>query len=686
MCGIFGVLTTKDSPLTRASLRTTVDHLFRLSESRGKEAAGISLLSGDTIRVYKEAVPASTLIRRQAYRRLFNDALVDEASTAGDRIGRAVAVIGHSRLVTNGSQACADNNQPVLADGMVAVHNGIIVNEADLWDRHPTLHRRGDVDTEILLRLIRKFERSEHSLIKATQAAFRHIKGSASIAILFEDLDYVLLASNTGSLYACMNRAGNTCVFASERSILRRLTAVRRVRAVLGDSSITRLSAGTGWLVRVGDLTRHAFTLNSDDTNGEPIRGDRRVMRRIVDASNGVTRKPSSPVEVRALRPARVEGIRCPEDADERSIRSLRRCARCILPETMPFITFDAQGVCNYCHQYRPLVARGLSALEAAVAPYRNRSGEPDCLLGLSGGRDSSYALHFVKTVLKMNPITYTYDWGMVTDLARRNISRLCGAMGVENILVSANIARKRSNIRKNVQAWLRRPVLGMVPLFMAGDKQWLFHAGKVSRQTGVKLVVMGVNPLELTNFKTGFAGVAPHSGDYTHRFGISAAARARLAVYYARHFLRNPAYLNASLGDTLGAFASYFVLPRTYLNLYDYIRWDEGGTDVLQKQYGWEGAPDTSTTWRVGDGTAAFYNYIYYTVAGFSEHDTFRSNQIREGRITRDDALVRVREENAPRYETIRSYCRTVGLDYERTLEVIRRIPRLYAASPPAN
>ena len=106
----------------------------------------------------------------------------------------------------------------------------------------------------------------------------------------------------------------------------------------------------------------------------------------------------------------------------------------------------------------------------------------------------------------------------------------------------------------------------------------------------------------------------------------------------------------------------------------------------MLQKQYGWEGAPDTSTTWRVGDGTAAFYNYIYYTVAGFSEHDTFRSNQIREGRITRDDALVRVREENAPRYETIRSYCRTVGLDYERTLEVIRRIPRLYAASPPAN
>ena len=35
--------------------------------------------------------------------------------------------------------------------------------------------------------------------------------------------------------------------------------------------------------------------------------------------------------------------------------------------------------------------------------------------------------------------------------------------------------------------------------------------------------------------------------------------------------------------------------------------------------------------------GTAAFYNYIYYTLAGVSEHDTFRSNQIKEGQITRE-------------------------------------------------
>ena len=47
--------------------------------------------------------------------------------------------------------------------------------------------------------------------------------------------------------------------------------------------------------------------------------------------------------------------------------------------------------------------------------------------------------------------------------------------------------------------------------------------------------------------------------------------------------------------------------------------------------KYDWETAIDTSATWEIGDGTAGFYNHVYFTVAGFAEHDTFRSNQIRE-------------------------------------------------------
>ena len=60
---------------------------------------------------------------------------------------------------------------------------------------------------------------------------------------------------------------------------------------------------------------------------------------------------------------------------------------------------------------------------------------------------------------------------------------------------------------------------------------------------------------------------------------------------------------------------------------------------DDTLRQYNWEWSPDTPTSWRIGDGTAALYNYVYFTVAGFTEHDTFRSNQIRD-MMTRERAL----------------------------------------------
>ena len=101
-----------------------------------------------------------------------------------------------------------------------------------------------------------------------------------------------------------------------------------------------------------------------------------------------------------------------------------------------------------------------------------------------------------------MKPITYTYDWGMVTDLARRNIARICGKLGLENILISADIKQKRRNIQLNVEAWLKQPELGIIPLFMAGDKQFFSYVNKVKRETGIIMDIWSMNRLENTDFK----------------------------------------------------------------------------------------------------------------------------------------------------------------------------------------
>jgi len=99
----------------------------------------------------------------------------------------------------------------------------------------------------------------------------------------------------------------------------------------------------------------------------------------------------------------------------------------------------------------------------------------------------------------------------------------------------------------------------------------------------------------------------------------------------------------------------------------------------VIINDYGFEKSPDTSTTWRIGDGTAAFYNYIYYTISGMSEHDTFRSNQIREGQISREKALQLVGLENQPRYQTIVWYLEAIGLDYQTVIRTINSAKKLY-------
>jgi hypothetical protein len=363
------------------------------------------------------------------------------------------------------------------------------------------------------------------------------------------------------------------------------------------------------------------------------------------------------------------------------AIRKLRRCSKCLLPETFPFINYDIQGICNYCHNYKSHnKVQPIDNLISLVAPYRRKDGKHDCIVPFSGGRDSTYSLHIIKKELGLNPIAFTYDWGMVTDLARRNIARVCGKLGVENIIVSADIHWKRENIRKNIEAWLKYPSLGMIPLFMSGDKFFFYHTNRLKKMTGINLNIWGINKLENTEFKVGFAGLSP---DFDKReiYSLSMVNQLKLFYYVGANFIRSPGYINRSIFDTFGSYLARYVAPkRDYYHLFDYYRWDENEINsLLSKEYNWEKAIDTQSTWRIGDGTASFYNYIYYTVAGFSENDTFRSNQIREGMLSREEAMGLIESDNLPRYETLRWYLEIVGLDFTEVISRINKIPKLY-------
>lgn len=134
-----------------------------------------------------------------------------------------------------------------------------------------------------------------------------------------------------------------------------------------------------------------------------------------------------------------------------------------------------------------------------------------------------------------------------------------------------------------------------------------------------------------------------------------------------------NPSYLNTSIFDNFyGEIYRSIVKKKDHYSIFDFHKWNEAEVDDTLKLYDWEKSIDTKSTWRIGDGAAAFYNYIYFTFAGFSEHDTFRSNQIREGDITRDEALQLVKIESQPRFQNIKWFLQILNLDFESTIKVI--------------
>ena len=484
-----------------------------------------------------------------------------------------------------------------------------------------------------ILKEIEEYLKTDKDIENLSHTIMQVCKGCINCAVILPNLGKLLLFSNTGSLY--LGFLNKDIYFASEEYTLKKLKC-NNIKQLLNSHIVFDIPSKT-----------ESFSVSSKKMF------EKRIFNFQYNKNEDSLLQYDKP--------------------------ELKRCSKCLLPETMPFIEFDEAGVCNYCHTYKlKNTLKPKDELMEVLEPYRKKNGV-ECIVPFSGGRDSCYGLHVIVNELKLKPITYTYDWGMVTDLGNRNISLMCSKLGVENIVVSADIAKKRKNIKMNLTAWLKNPHLGMLNLLTAGDKHFFKYIETIKRETGVALNLWSINPLEVTHFKTGFLGLAPEfSEQKVYNNGFSK----QLRYHYLRlkEMVKSPGYFNSSIFDTLsGEYYRSATKKTDYYHIYDYWQWDEKIINTVLDSYGWEKAPDTNTTWRIGDGTAAFYNYVYYTVAGFTEHDTFRSNQIREGQLSREEALAMIEDENRPRYQNIKWYLDILGFDFENVVKTVNNIPKLY-------
>lgn len=537
-------------------------------------------------------------------------------------------ICGHSRLMTNG----ASDNQPLVTQNCIVFHNGIVLNVDELVAQH-NLQRNLAIDSEVISSYIERYI-NEKEIPEILDELLVEISGTLNALIILPNHGKAAFLSNHGSLYYGETDRG--CVVASEESTIKKLK-----------------------VCEVENI-KNSFKLIDVDKADVHLRDDKSKFMDYIPVL-------MSDEHLEAV-------LEYPE-------HNLRRCTKCILPSSMPFIKFNEDGVCNYCKNYKPVLhSTNLELLHEKVEIYRRQQdNQTDCIVPFSGGRDSCFALHLICKELKLKPITYTYDWGMVTDLGRRNISLMCSKLNVENIIIAADLNKKRQNIRKNLLAWLSNPNIGLLSLLTAGDKFFFKFVDQVKKETGLSLNIWGINPLETTHFKTGFLGQMPAfeaQGVYVSGF------RKQIQYHTARftEMLKGRGFINSSIPDTLlGEYYRSINKKRDYIHLFDYVKWDEKLIEGVLDSYGWERATDTSTTWRIGDGTAAFYNYATYMLAGFTEHDTFRSNQIREGMITRSHALKLVSEENKPRLENLKWYFDTLNIDGVEIIKRVNSFPKVY-------
>ncbi len=646
MCGIFGIsrsnLKSNNFDDILKDIKIYVDN----SQKRGSDTFGLSFKLENEIVLFKSNEKPTDSIKKKNYKEFLNKFLKS-------RINKNLIMIGQTRLVTNGSKFSYSNNQPLETEKIVGVHNGIFANLEEENSEKTKNYESYDVKSDSLLfyENISKYLDNQN-FIKNFFEYLKNIKGNFSIAFNLLNENKIFISSNCGSLFYYND--DDIFTFASEKKfILNYLKNSNLIKKKEIDSSKIKKCLKKIIIFDLDQKALNEIDLTKDfkDPNIE------------IDYEKKINIKNNSNYELD-------------------KIKNLKRCTKCILPETYPFIKFNSNNVCNFCENYKKQNFLGEEKLFQYLERFRSKNGEPDCLVGLSGGRDSTYGLHLLKTKYKMNPIAYTFDWGLTTDISRINAAKVCGKLGVEHIIRSADIEKKREYVKKNLFSWLKKPHLGMLPIIQVGDKGFYDHGRKLSKELNLELVVHCTGyQLEQREFFLGFAGINQKLRNNQRMYSYDFSSKLKMLYWYSLQFLLNPFYFNSALLDNFDGFLASFIRKDDFLHLYNYETWDENlMIKTLNEEYDWTN--DISygkNQWRMGDGQTAFNNFVYYTLAGFSEYDNFRSNQIREGLISREEAIKLCEEDNKIKYDTLKNFSEVIGFNLDNVLSRISCLEKLY-------
>ena len=313
----------------------------------------------------------------------------------------------------------------------------------------------------------------------------------------------------------------------------------------------------------------------------------------------------------------------------------MRFCTRCLYPENHPLnITFDEEGVCSGCrvHEEKDMLdwAPRAEKLKAILSEYRNTSGNNyDCIIPVSGARDSHFIVHMIKNIYGMNPLLVTYNKHYNTDVGVRNLANLRIQFDCDIMTLTVN----PDTVKKITRASLRK----------MGSIYWHCLAGQsvYPVQVAVKFKI----PLIIWGAHQGIDQV----GMFSHLDEVEMTRKYRkehdLMGFEAEDlldddldFIREEDIINYKYPDDKEI--EQVGVRGIYLN--NFIRWDSKTQhEEMIKVYGYETAPQSRTfdtyndvdCWNYSD----VHDYIKFVKHGYSKVTDHVCREIRLRRMTRD-------------------------------------------------
>jgi N-acetyl sugar amidotransferase len=171
----------------------------------------------------------------------------------------------------------------------------------------------------------------------------------------------------------------------------------------------------------------------------------------------------------------------------------IRYCKKCVFPETKPDLYFNEEGVCSACIAAEE---KNISIdweqrkkdFFSIINHYKKKEGATgyDCLIPVSGGKDSTYQVYFMKEVCGMNPLCVCFETTTITEIGQKNLDNI-SKMGVDLIY-----------FKKNYNAYRSMVVEGFKRI---GDEMWPNHLGiftvpiHFAVKFNIPLVIWGENP-----------------------------------------------------------------------------------------------------------------------------------------------------------------------------------------------